>query len=994
MKKILLLSITVFVACSVFAQSNSIPNPSFENWTANPYNDPVNCITSTDQNVSNGLPINVFRDTDAYHGNYAIQMKTVKSGNDTLAGYFACGNPGSSSSGGSPVSGMPTGIRLYYQYTIKSADSAIVLLEFKKAGNLIGLYEYQIYDTTSKYVLFSQLFSPPLPEAPDTVIIAAASSSKILSGANTGNNNSNSGWAPGSTFLVDSVTLTGIATQPSNFDGDFEHWTTDTAFAIQGWTYFAYQGGDLLPIRTTDAYSGNYALELETGTSNCNSCTSLASASEVTSGKYNNSLGGPPYGGLPYTRQVDTLVFHYKYSSTTNDTAMVSMELHTAASGGNQMYYNIPLDTTSQYQTVEFPFNESSFIPDSVLITIASSSCSQCNGNLPSYCIGSILKIDSMHFKSQLQFSVTPANPAFCAGSGGVRLTASGATSYTWNPSNGLSCTNCADPLADPLTSQKYTVTATSGSLNATQTVTVSVNTPPTVNLSPASPSVCFGDSVSLKASGTAVSYTWSPSTYLNDTVASTVYSNPTVKTTYTVTGTSSAGCKGANSITVNVSALPTISISGTSTICDGSNTTLTGNGANTYVWSGGPGTANYNVAPTATTTYTVTGTNTTTTCSNTAMQTVTVNPTPTVSISGAPSLCIGPDILTASATGNGPFDYKWSTSGINDTIQVKNANTYSVTVTDANGCDAGNTFKVKNDSVPALSICMVTVDSLSKYNIIVWEKTGLTNIEKFLIYRDTANFNYALIGEVPFDSLSQFSDTIRTLYAANGDPNASSWRYTIAAMDSCGNIGPKSLYHQTIFFQNNAGNFSWSQYEIQGQTTPIPELSQYIFQRDDFSTGNFATIQTLSASSTTYTDPQYNTYKGTATWRVLTSWGISCIPTLRPDAVNYNSSKSNTGNVTFLTSVKNLAASAGHITVYPNPSSGIFTVTLSMAKGAEAVSLTVVNTLGQEINTETYYNVPNVFTRQLDLSSLAKGVYFLKLTSDNGTLYNKLVIQ
>jgi hypothetical protein len=288
----------------------------------------------------------------------------------------------------------------------------------------------------------------------------------------------------------------------------------------------------------------------------------------------------------------------------------------------------------------------------------------------------------------------------------------------------------------------------------------------------------------------------------------------------------------------------------------------------------------------------------------------------------------------------------------------------------------------------------MVTVDSLSKYNIIVWEKTGLTKIEKFLIYRDTANFNYALIGEVPFDSLSQFSDTMRTLYAANGDPNASSWRYTIAAMDSCGNIGPKSLYHQTIFFQNNAGNFSWSQYEIQGQTTPIPELSQYIFQRDDFSTGNFATIQTLSASSTTYTDPQYNTYKGTATWRVLTSWGISCIPTLRPDAVNYNSSKSNTGNVTFLTSVKNLAASAGHITVYPNPSSGVFTVTLSMAKGAEAVSLTVVNTLGQEINTETYYNVPNVFTRQLDLSSLAKGVYFLKLTSDNGTLYNKLVIQ
>jgi hypothetical protein len=990
MKKLLLFATALFVSLGVFAQSNSIPNPSFENWTASQYNDPINCITSTDQNVQNGLPINVFRITNAYHGNYAIQLKTIKTGADTTAAYFACGNPGSNTTGGSPISGTPTGIRLYYTYTIKSADSAIILVEFKKAGSIIGFYEYQIYDTTSKYTLFSQLFSPALSQAPDTMIIAAASSSRILSSSNTSNNNVNSGWAPGSVFQVDSVTFTGITTQPSGFDGDFENWVTDTAFTLQSWTYFANQGGNLLPVRTKDAFAGNYAVELTTGPSNCNSCTSTVSASEITSGKLTNYSG--PEGGLPYTQQVDTLVFHYKYSAKTNDTGMVYLELHNSTGGGHQMYYNIPLDTTSKYVEVEYPFNNSSFVPDSVLVTIASSSCSYCGGNLPSYCLGSVIKIDSMHFKSQLQLAISPASPSFCAGSGGVSITASGATTYSWSPNNGLSCTTCSTINANPFTSQTYTLTGKSGSLTATKTFQVTVNNPPTVNVSPSSPAICYGSSIPLTASGTAVSYVWSPSIALSATTGATVTANPTSPQTYTVTGTSAAGCTGANSVTVNVNSLPVVGITGTSTICDGSGTTLTGTGANTYVWTGGPSTTTYSVSPTATTTYTVTGKNTTTTCTDTATVVVKVNPLPVVNISGASSLCSGADVLTANATGSSPFSYNWSTSGTKDTIQVKTAKTYSVTVTDSKGCNGNNSFNVKNDSVPIVPICMVTVDSLSKYNIIIWDKTGLQKIEKFLIYRDTANFDYALIGQVPFDSLSQFADTIRSLYAANGDPNASSWRYTIAAMDSCGNIGQKCLYHQTIFFQNNSGNFNWSQYEIQGQGTPIPELSQYIFQRDNFSTGNYATIQTLSASSTSYTDPQYLTYKGTATWRVLTSWSIACTPTKRSEAINYNASKSNTGNISISTGIVNVST-INAVDIYPNPNTGIFNMNIVLTK-QQNVHIKVFNALGQIIETEDYGKLNGKVEKQFDMSSFGKGVYFVQVIGDNGVQYRKVVVE
>lgn len=77
------------------------------------------------------------------------------------------------------------------------------------------------------------------------------------------------------------------------------------------------------------------------------------------------------------------------------------------------------------------------------------------------------------------------------------------------------------------------------------------------------------------------------------------------------------------------VNALPTVTISGTSTICNGSNTTFTASGGNSYSWGNGLGTnAAITVNPISTTTYTVTGTDSNT-CSNTATKTVTVNPKP-----------------------------------------------------------------------------------------------------------------------------------------------------------------------------------------------------------------------------------------------------------------------------------------------------------------------------------------------------------------------------
>ena len=117
---------------------------------------------------------------------------------------------------------------------------------------------------------------------------------------------------------------------------------------------------------------------------------------------------------------------------------------------------------------------------------------------------------------------------------------------------------------------------------------------------------VCAGSSATLSVSG-ASTYTWS--TGSNST---SIVITPTANVTYTVIGTSTAGCvspsAAVNNVTLN--ALPTLSVvTSNSIICAGNSATLTVNGANTYTWSTSSNSANIAVTPTANTSYTVNGT-------------------------------------------------------------------------------------------------------------------------------------------------------------------------------------------------------------------------------------------------------------------------------------------------------------------------------------------------------------------------------------------------
>jgi len=152
--------------------------------------------------------------------------------------------------------------------------------------------------------------------------------------------------------------------------------------------------------------------------------------------------------------------------------------------------------------------------------------------------------------------------------------------------------------------------------------------------------------------------------------------------------------------VTLNIVAAPSPDITGSTSICIGGSTVLSVQaGFASYDWSTGGNTSSITVN--AAGTYTVTVTNATG-CSGTDVQTVTIGSGPTPNIAAAPYQCNGQFTLDAGAGYN---NYAWSNSGNGQTTTVSNSGTYTVTVTDINGCTGTDDFMVTIPSAPVVDI-------------------------------------------------------------------------------------------------------------------------------------------------------------------------------------------------------------------------------------------------------------------------------------------------
>ncbi len=277
-----------------------------------------------------------------------------------------------------------------------------------------------------------------------------------------------------------------------------------------------------------------------------------------------------------------------------------------------------------------------------------------------------------------------------CVGVTPVTLTATGASTYSWD--NGVTNGVAFSPLA----TATYTVTGTSGAgCISSDQVLVTVNPLPVVNAGQ-DQTICNGTSVTLTGTG-AASYSWNNSV-LNGTAFS-----PTTTTTYTVTGSSIAGCTNTDQVVVTVNPLPIVNAGSDQTICAGTSVTLTGTGAAIYTWTGGVSNG-VSFVPTATTTYTVTGTSTAN-CISTDQVVVTVNPLPVVNAGADQTVCAG---TVVTLTGTGATNYTWN-NGVNNGVGFTPAVgtiTYTVTGTSAANCISTDqmTVVVNPNPVPTIN--------------------------------------------------------------------------------------------------------------------------------------------------------------------------------------------------------------------------------------------------------------------------------------------------
>lgn len=96
--------------------------------------------------------------------------------------------------------------------------------------------------------------------------------------------------------------------------------------------------------------------------------------------------------------------------------------------------------------------------------------------------------------------------------------------------------------------------------------------------------------------------------------------------------------------------------------------------------------------------------------------------------------------------------------------------------------------------------------------------------------------------------------------------------------------------------------------------------------------------------------------------------------------------------DLSLLVGVKTIASELGGISIYPNPSNGLFTLNIETLE-RENFNVTVRDARGRNVYTESL-NVNGRYKDNLDFTSFTKGMYYMIIQSETGSRVEKLIIQ
>ncbi len=327
------------------------------------------------------------------------------------------------------------------------------------------------------------------------------------------------------------------------------------------------------------------------------------------------------------------------------------------------------------------------------------------------------------------------------------------------------------------------------------------------------------GDSLIITAPS-GFSYFW-PLT--NDTSQSITVINPSLGAVYNCQITSNLNCMIPLSISIGSSTVIDTAVAqfslASDTVCVGSVLSISNSSAHasSYHWDFGNGDTSNLINPSpifnSPGTYTISliASNAQGFVDTFSLQVYAIgHPVANIAVIGDSIVCSGQSINLQASGGT---SYTWSNGQLVSTISVVNPGLYAVYVSNLY-CSPDTAYYQFDTLSPASDhICLVTVDTLSNKNLIIWEKDTTYPTVGYKIYKETQiGGSFVEIAYIPYSQLSQFEDT-----ASN--PFQSSDRYYLSVIDTCGNESLGNITHRTIHLQASLGlngeiNLAWNNYE------------------------------------------------------------------------------------------------------------------------------------------------------------------------------------
>lgn len=593
--------------------------------------------------------------------------------------------------------------------------------------------------------------------------------------------------------------------------------------------------------------------------------------------------------------------------------------------------------------------------------------------------------------------SATASSTVICSGSS-VTLTTNAASGYSWSTGNTTSSVIMVSPTVTTTYSVSGAGTNPSGCAgNAVVTITVSPGTPTLVLTSNAS-SVCLGNTVSITAGG-ALTYTFAPT--FSSGVA---FTPPAGNTNYSVTGAN--GCGSTTSfVTISVAPLPILITASSTLVCASTPATLTASGATNYTWSPGANTSNpFITNPASATIYTVIGQ--TGPCSGVANIAISTKPNPILTISASSSVVCSGNSTNLSVTGNA-LTYTWNPGGQGGTsISVSPTTTtlYSVVGTNSVNCISAVNQVVLVNANPVISasvsdpvVCSGGSATLSALgtNSFLWSTGAITSTAAV---NPTANTTYSVIGTNTSNCSGSATVAVNVFIPTVGISN------NIAICTGS----------TALLSGNGADTYTWSNGAFNQGITVSPSVTT-VYTMTGSVTDPLSNIVCPATNSVQVTVNQSPVVTATAdhsviclnTSAVLTAGGastytwtggsgavLSSTTTVSPianqtysvagiDANGCRGVASLLIQVTPCVGISGITSTA-KLSIYPNPNNGEFVITSN-----QDIALYIINELGQEVKAI----VLNGNNREVKVSNLANGIYFVTGQNADGCVKEKIVI-